>query len=637
MARATFRERVSYRTDNLLSRGPGLLIVGLFALTALAVVAISVVVWLLGWGNASGGTPLGLLDVIWRAILTTIDTGAVGNYTGGPATVGFLIAMFGVTLVGIFVTSILIGIVVTGISGRLEELRKGRSRVIEDGQTVILGWSQGIFTILSELVIANENQSRSAVAVLADRDKTEMDDEIRSRLGDTHRTRIVCRSGSPIDVNDLAIANIDDAKSVIVLSPETPDPDADVIKTVLAITNNPRRRSAPYHVVAQLRNPESLEVATIVGGDETQLVMSNDLIARIIAQTCRQSGLSAVYTELLDFDGDEIYMAGATAALVGRTFGESLFWYEDSAVIGIVSDGRVRLNPPMDTQIREGDQVIAISEDDDTIRIAAEPIGGVREDLIATAQPAPLVPERVLILGWNWRAESILHELDAYMPAGSVVAVVSEAEVPGAAVSNLQARLVNTTVRAQQGDQTSRRELAALVAEGFDHVIVLSSDTLDPQRADTRTIITLVHLRELIAKAERRFSITSEILDLRNRQLADVTRADDFIVSDRLVNLLTCQLSENAHLKEVFDDLFDPEGSEIYLRPAGEYVRTGQPMTFTTILEAARRRNEVAIGYRSMSSAADAARSYGVVLNPSKSASLTLEERDRVIVLAEQG
>jgi hypothetical protein len=34
------------------------------------------------------------------------------------------------------------------------------------------------------------------------------------------------------------------ARSIIVPTPEVDDPDAHVIKTILAITNNPRRRPA---------------------------------------------------------------------------------------------------------------------------------------------------------------------------------------------------------------------------------------------------------------------------------------------------------------------------------------------------------------------------------------------------------
>ena len=125
---------------------------------------------------------------------------------GDQGTAGFLLAMFGVTLGGIFVISTLIGILNTGLEGKLAELRKGRSRVIERDHTVILGWSQQIHTVISEIVAANENQPRRSIVVLADRDKVEMEDEIRARVGTTGRTKIVCRSGSPMDVDDLRIA-----------------------------------------------------------------------------------------------------------------------------------------------------------------------------------------------------------------------------------------------------------------------------------------------------------------------------------------------------------------------------------------------------------------------------------------------
>ena len=84
---------------------------------------------------------------------------------------------------------------------------------------------------------------------------------------------------------------------------------------------------------------------------------------------------------------------------------------------------------------------------------------------------------------------------------------------------------------------------------------------------------------------------------MRNRELAEVTKADDFIVSDKLISLLMSQVSENKYLMRVFEDLFDADGSEIYLKPAGSYVETGRPVNFYTVVESARRRGEVAIGY----------------------------------------
>lgn len=150
----------------------------------------------------------------------------------------------------------------------------------------------------------------------------------------------------------------------------------------------------------------------MVGREEVELVPASDLIARITAQTCRQSGLSVAYTELLDFGGDEIYIK-AEPSLVGKTFGEALFAYEDSAVIGLHSkDDRIQLNPPMQTKLAQGDKLIVISADDDTIRLSGKnalPIDGAA---ICEATERPPMPERTLILGCNERAASIITELD---------------------------------------------------------------------------------------------------------------------------------------------------------------------------------------------------------------------------------
>jgi hypothetical protein len=125
------------------------------------------------------------------------------------------------------------------------------------------------------------------------------------------------------------------------------------------------------------------------------------------------------------------------------------------------------------------------------------------------------------------------------------------------------------------------------------------------------------------------------MLDSRNRELAEVTRADDFIVSDRLVSLMLAQVSENKDLAAVFEDLFDPEGSELYLKPAGDYVEPNTPLNFYTVVEAARARGEVAIGYRKRGNAGGATNGQGLRLNPAKSQTISLGADDQLIVLAE--
>ncbi len=216
----------------------------------------------------------------------------------------------------------------------MDELRKGRSQVLESGHTLILGWSPQVFTILSELMIANENQKKARIVILAEKDKVEMEEEVRERVTVVGKTKIICRSGSPMDLTDLEIASPHAAKSIIVLPPEDDDPDCSVIKTVLALTNNPNRRPDPYHIVTQIRDPQNMDVVKMIGAkDKVMAIQSGELIARVVAQTSRQSGLSVVYTELMNFGGDEIYFK-EEPALAGKTFGESLNQFEDSCVLG---------------------------------------------------------------------------------------------------------------------------------------------------------------------------------------------------------------------------------------------------------------------------------------------------------------
>ena len=621
-----FHRRFRYWLDNMTSRGTKAMIVMLFIATILLVLVGALFIIL------SGIDPEGrdIYQVSWAGLMRTLDPGTMG---GDQGPVPFLLAMLVITVGGIFVVGTLIGIITTGIDSKLDQLRKGRSFVAERDHTIILGWSSQIFTVISELIEANSNQSHGCIAVLAEKDKIEMEDEIRSRISSFETTRVVCRTGCPIELVDLEIVNHHDARSIIIMPPESGDPDSCVIKTVLALVNNPKRRENPYHIVGVIRDQDNLLVAEMVGGDEVQLIPASDLIARISAQTSRQSGLSLVYTELLDFSGDEIYFK-EEPELISRSYSDILHAYVDSAVIGIRRrSGDILLNPPSDTLLETGDMVVAITEDDDTIVLSSTDETSVREDLIIAAPRDPEPPERTLVLGWNRRVPMIISELDAYVSPGSFLRIIAEEGVLDP--SSLEPDgYRNLDVQTLVACTTDRAILDSLHIEDYDHIIVESySGVLEPAEADARTLITILHLRNIREITGCSFSIVSEMLDDRNRELAQVTHSDDFIVSDKLISLMLTQVSENRELKGIFRDLFDPEGSEIYLKPAELYVKTDEPLDFHTVVAAALLRGETAIGYRLVPVSGDGPGS--VIVNPVKTDMITFREGDRVIVLAE--
>ncbi|MEL7144909.1 MAG: potassium transporter TrkA [Bacteroidota bacterium] len=633
MKNVPFKVKAKYLFDNLLSQGTGALIAWL-ALGALLVIVIFSLLQLALGAHPVNDNNFTIGHALWANLTHMLDPGTLGDSVD---TWQFQTFMIMVTLVGVVVLSTLIGLISNGILTKLEELRKGRSFVIEKDHVLILGWSSKIFTIISELVIANENQKTGTVVILADRDKVDMEDEIRDKVGSTQNTKVICRTGNPIDVHDLYIANPFDTKSIIILGKDNENSDSQIIKTIVAIVTNPDRRAEPYHITAEMTDKKNFDVAKMVGGDEVELILSDEIISRIMVQTSRQSGLSVVYQELMDFDGDEIYFTDEKK-MVGKTFKEALFSYEESAVMGLqYADGSVEVNPPMDKVIRPGDRIIGITEDDDTL-IPAEDDHHIKinKSALVLTDRDEVDSEKILIIGWNDRAKHIIEELDYYVAEGSIVDVYSKFGDAIKIVDKLQDSLSNIDLEFEIMDTTDRESIEIMNMHEYDYIILLCyQNYLAIQEADAQTLITLLHVRNISERDNIKFNMVSEMLDIRNRQLADITSANDFIVSDKLVSLLMSQVSENKYLMRVFEDLFDADGSEIYIKPAREYVKIDTPVNFYTVLTSAAEKNQVAIGYRIMSQARNASEGYGVVVNPKKSDIITLTEEDTVIVLSE--
>ena len=192
MKKISFVEKYRYWFDNLMSKGPAAMM-SLLAVISLLVVLIAGICLSLFRIAPQNETSFSFVEGAWRSLMRTLDPGTMGGDTGWPFRIVALIA----TLGGIFIVSTLIGVLSNAIDDKLEVLRKGRSFVIEKNHTLILGWSTKIFTIISELVIANENQKKPRIVILADKDKVEMEDEIRSKVPQLRNTKVICRSGCP--------------------------------------------------------------------------------------------------------------------------------------------------------------------------------------------------------------------------------------------------------------------------------------------------------------------------------------------------------------------------------------------------------------------------------------------------------
>ena len=257
------------------------------------------------------------------------------------------------------------------------------------------------------------------------------------------------------------------------------------------------------------------------------------------------------------------------------------------------------------------------------------------EEIILPVRRSPQ-SERTLILGWNGHVPGILRELFSYVTPDSTATVVTPEGIVNGDMEEIGSAPYGDRVTFLAGSITSRTSLQSLEVGTYDHVIVVPcSDNRAAGDADSDTLVTLLHLRRIADDTGATFSIVTEMLDARNRELAEIANPDDFVIDERLISLMLSQVAEAPEIEEVFTELFSAEGSEIYVHPLDWYVRPGST-SWDTVVESALRRSEIAIGYRKARDSRDKTKRYGVQLNPEREKEIVVEDGDMIIVLGDE-
>ncbi len=611
-----FKEKLRYSFDNLMAKGTVALVAVLFLATAAVIILAALLAVI--FGNSTFG------QNIWAGLMHTIDAGTI---TGtDTADLPFLIIMSAVTLCGLFVTSILIGIITTGFEEKLNTLKKGNSQVVEKNHTLILGFNDNIYTIISELIIANESSKSECIVVLCVDDKETVEEAIANHIDDYKTTRVVCRTGSTTDVNMLKRCSISTCRSVIINETD----DFITTKAILAINNYfneiGKKDSMPC-IVASVHEEKNYDAATIASEGNVEIMLTDDTISRIIAQTCRQSGLSNVMTELFDFDGDELYFE-SFSELVGMQFGEVLNMFDKAIVFGYKRDNKVHLNPDMHTVLKADDELILLMEDNNSVKPKEYKQTKQVEVLNKTIDAQEkLQRENVLILGANNMLHRILKELDNYSSKGAIVTIAHEE-----ATSFIRDDVVfnNIEISFIDCDTANRTSLDELANANVDNIVLLSNDECDMEQSDAQMLLKLIHIRDICEKTGLVFNITSEMKNPSNQKLAKIAKVNDFVIGNYIVNMIMAQISENRHLSSVFNELLRPEGNEIYIQSAQNYIDIEKEIDFYDITEIVKQNGEIAIGYKLQREG-----SIEIITNPLKSEKVKFSKDDCIILLSD--
>ena len=246
-------------------------------------------------------------------------------------------------------------------------------------------------------------------------------------------------------------------------------------------------------------------------------------------------------------------------------------------------------------------------------------------------------PEKrdMLILGYSSKIKYILEEEDNYVAYGSnmIVALPESQALCRDEIESI--KLKNISVEVVECDIYSRSGLESLLKE--DNTILVLADNeegMDDEKAeqkDAKILLVLLQLKYLSETKGYRMTVTSEMLKTENQELAEIAEVNDFVISSNITSLIVTQICQERKLKAIFEELLREEGSEIYVRPAGCYIKTGEKIDIYTACEAASRQREVLIGYRK----ADAnTGDIEIVTNPPKASEVLFEDQDSLVVIA---
>lgn len=584
------------------------------------------------------------LEDIWFTWLQMTDPGNMNQDNLAPTWLKVTTVLSGV--IGVVILSMLIAFITTALEKVFYNFRKGRGKVIEESQTLILGWNERVVDIIKELILANESEKYASVVVLSHEDKEVMDDLLDKRIPDRKTTSIITTTGDYANINELKRVSISKAKSVILLANCSESAanenkvasDVQSIKAIMAIISC-QGGNNELPIIAEIFNEDKRQLIEYFKDDNILALDSWEIMGKLLVQTSLTSGLEMVYNEILSFDGGEIYFY--EAEWNGVKFGALPYHFNDGIPLGVYNeiDG-LSLRPGRDYALAKNDQVVILAEDDSTIAFQSQKVYRPKE-IPFHNKKMEAQKKSILILGWHNVAEIFISESADYLKEGSefIICFDNPSQTLKQRVEELKVTYSDFVITLRNLNPLVMEQLQETDPFAHDNIVILSQKDSEqsPDKIDSDTLIILLLLRKLKEEKENvKTKIITQVLNSDNQEIITQTEVDDFIISNKLITMILAQLSEEPLIMNFYEDIFSEDGSEIYVKSISLYTDSFPlKTTFGDILALVNMRDEICLGIRIGSKSKNADENFGVSLNLPKDREIVLQEDDFVVVLSE--
>ena len=645
------KEKASFWAERIIIRGLSGRLVFIGVILVLLTTLAGAALWLVGDPQITTFS-----GAAWWAFLRLTDPGYLGDDQGlAKRLISTLLTGLGLA---IFVGG-LVALVTQWLTDTVRRFERGLTPIRMRDHVLILGWTERTVGVVREL-LRSQPKERSIlrlrrrkhlqiVVLVENLDGSKMH-EFQVQLGDQWNAKLVTlRSGTPLRHEHLE--RVEALRAAVIVLPGADFDrmgvdavDTRTIKTIMTIGNalgeNPPEE-LPL-LIAEVYDSRKIPIARAAYSGPMELIASDRVTSSLMAQNIRHLGLSYVYSELLDQEGNELYIR-QVPELVGQPFHALYPQFPCAIPIGVVHQSEVpdhweaRLCPPLDYTLLPSDHLVLIAEDFSSCDFDGLSQGApLPQTFKPYAEQDPGV-RRVLIFGWSHMIVTLLEELDRFESHRHEVVILSSISIKKrkAQISGYDLDLHRVDLTHVVGDYTLLPALRSVKPHEFGHIILLASDWVaTSEEADARTLVGYLLLRQTLLERlgpKELPEILVELTDADSAPLLLHERAEA-MVSAVLEGHILAQVIMRRELRAVFDVLFGPERPAFDFRPAHTYGADlpHHEWTFRQLQARALEFGEILIGIRTGELEQP---NGGVVLNPSPQSVWKLQETEDLIVL----
>ncbi len=556
-------------------------------------------------------------EAVWWAFLRLTDPGYLGDDEGvWRRFISTILTVLGYV---VFLGS-LVAIITAWLNQKIRNLEQGLTPVAANNHVIILGWTNRTIHIAAEIFqsvgrlrrfLELHNTRNLRLIILSEDVTPDHLQELKDHpLIGKRAHEIILRSGVAIDREHLQRVDSMNAAAIIIPSQakgqkELVTPDVETIKALLSLNAESafgKSHKMPY-VVAEIQDENKLSAAYRAYSGPLEVIGSNTIISRLLAQNIRHHGLSEVYNELLSRSVSNNLFAREYEDLFGKTIAEARTFFPRGIVAGIIREQEKGFKPILNLRgdfiLEKNDRLVILAKDQNDIELSKKPGPILKTSLrhsLAIEEQTEVT--KILILGWNHHIPALIKEFGTYEDESYHITLASLHSVD-LRVLELEQMAVSAdrvTITHELVDFVKENELRKLKPEEFDNILMVSSDLIEEEEeADARTIVGYILLEEILDNVKKRPQVLLELADPSNEILIERFKSE-VIISPLILSHLLATVALRRELHSLYNELLTVGGAEVIFRKPAEYGIDNGEISFHDLETMAEEYHETALG-----------------------------------------